>query len=36
MPDIIWDCECRELDEIVEDLFFQKLEDENLIRSIKL
>lgn len=36
MPDIIWDCECRELDEIVEDLFFEKLEEENLIKSIKL
>jgi hypothetical protein len=36
MHDIIWDCECRELDEIVEDLFFEKLEEENLIRSIKL
>jgi len=36
MHDIIWDSECRELDEIVEDLFFEKLEEENLIRNIKL
>ncbi len=36
MPDIISDEYHRELDEIVEGLFFEKLEEENLIRSIKL
>lgn len=36
MPDIISDEYHRELDEIVEDLFFEKLEEENLMRSIKL
>tara|TARA_R110000803_G_scaffold69515_3_gene131968 strand:+ start:244 stop:453 length:210 start_codon:yes stop_codon:yes gene_type:complete len=36
MPDIISDEYHRELDEIVEDLFFEKLEEEKLIKSIKL
>ena len=36
MPDIISDEYHRELDEIADGLFFEKLEEENLIRSIKL
>ena len=36
IADMIWDTDHRELDEIVDDLFFEKLEEENLIRSIKL
>tara|TARA_R110000772_G_scaffold75431_3_gene163758 strand:+ start:282 stop:491 length:210 start_codon:yes stop_codon:yes gene_type:complete len=36
IADMIWDTDHRELDEIVEDLFFEKLEEEKLIKSIKL
>jgi|TARA_R100000278_G_scaffold60850_1_gene49511 hypothetical protein len=36
MPDIIQNENGRELDEIVDDLFFEKYEEEELIRNIKL
>ena len=36
MPDYIADENGTQLDEIVDDLFFSKLEEEELIRSIKL
>ncbi len=36
MPDIIQNEDGWELDEIVDDLFYTKLEEEELIRNIKL
>ena len=36
IPDILQNSNGCELDEIVDDLFFNKLEEEKLIRSIKL
>lgn len=36
IPDYIADENGTELDEIVDDLFFSKFEEEELIRSIKL
>ena len=36
MPEIIQNCNGCEVDEIADDLFFEKLEAEKLIRSIKL
>ena len=36
MPDIIMDEDGSELDEIADNLFFQKYEEEELIRNIKI
>lgn len=36
MPDIIMNEDGEELDEIADDLFFQKHEEEELIRNIKI
>jgi hypothetical protein len=36
IPDILQNSNGCELDEIADDLFFEKLEEEKLIRSIKL
>ena len=36
MPDYIGDESGTQLDEIADDLFFEKLEEEKLIRNIKL